>query len=145
MFQCSRVREPEFRAIGCQELLPMGSVASWLWALQPFPKNRDTSQEHRMRRIKPQPLRNKIDLADPAQSRVWTKRLGISAEGLQRMIGKVGNSVAAVAKEIELQKAPPPKPSLPAQIDPVPLPAVEAVLAEVQLTDAPASLTGPET
>ena len=37
-----------------------------------------------MRRVKPQPLRNKIDLADPAQSRVWTKRLGISAKDLQR-------------------------------------------------------------
>jgi hypothetical protein len=76
-----------------------------------------------MRRIKPQPRRNKIDLDDPAQSRIWTKRLGISAEDLQRMIGKVGNSIAAVSKEIELQKAPPRKPALPAQIDPATLPA----------------------
>jgi Protein of unknown function (DUF3606) len=98
-----------------------------------------------MRRTKPQPVRNKIDLADPAQSRVWTKRLGISAEDLQRMIGKVGNSIAAVSKEIELQKTPPHKPSLPAQIDPATLPAMETVPAEVQSAGVPASLTGPET
>jgi hypothetical protein len=98
-----------------------------------------------MRRSKPQPIRNKIDLADPAQIRVWTKRLGIPADDLQRMVGKVGNSIAAVSKEIELQKAPSHKPSLPAQIDPATLPAVQAVLAEVQLSGIPASLTGPET
>ncbi len=27
-----------------------------------------------MRRTKPQPLRNKIDLDDPAQRRAWTRR-----------------------------------------------------------------------
>jgi Protein of unknown function (DUF3606) len=98
-----------------------------------------------MRRTKRPPIRNKIDLADRAQSRVWTRRLGISAEDLQRMIGKVGNSIAAVSKEIELQKARPRKPSLPAQIDPATLPAVEAALAEVQLAGIPARATGPET
>ncbi len=97
-----------------------------------------------MRRAKPQPLRNKIDLDDPAQSRVWTRRLGISAEDLQRTIGKVGNSITAVTKEIELQKTPKPS-SPPAQIEPVAPPAVEAVLAEVRLAEAPANLTGPQT
>jgi len=98
-----------------------------------------------MRRTRPQPLRNKIDLDDPAQSRVWTKRLGISAGDLQRMIGKVGNSISAVAKEIELQKASPPKPSSPDQTVPATRPAVETVLAEVQLAEVPASPTGPAT
>jgi hypothetical protein len=57
-----------------------------------------------MHRIKPPPIRNKIDLADPAQLRAWTRRLGISAEALKAVIDKVGNSVAAVTKEVELQR-----------------------------------------
>jgi hypothetical protein len=88
-----------------------------------------------MRRARPQPIRNKIDLSDPAQIRAWSKRLGITADDLRRMAGKVGNSIAAVSKEIELRKAPSPlKPSSsPVQIDPASLPAMEAVVAEVQL------------
>ena len=70
-----------------------------------------------MRRAKPQPIRNKIDLADPTQIRAWTKRLGISADELQRMIANVGNSIAAISKENELQNAPPDK-SSPVRIDP---------------------------
>jgi hypothetical protein len=31
-----------------------------------------------MRRAKPQPIHNKIDLADPAQIRAWTRRLAVS-------------------------------------------------------------------
>jgi uncharacterized protein DUF3606 len=82
-----------------------------------------------MRRAKPQ--RNKIDLADPAQIRALTRRLGISSGDLMRVVGKVGNSVAAVSKEIELQK--PAKPTLPVQADPASFPALEAVVAEAQL------------
>jgi hypothetical protein len=37
-----------------------------------------------MRHAKPQPVRNKIDLADPGQTRSLKKRLGISADDLQR-------------------------------------------------------------
>jgi Protein of unknown function (DUF3606) len=86
-----------------------------------------------MRRARPQPIRNKIDLSDPAQTRAWTRRLGITADDLQRMVGKVGNSIAAVTKEIELRKAPSPfKPSSP-PTDPASLPAIEAAVAEVQL------------
>jgi hypothetical protein len=84
-----------------------------------------------MRRAKPQPIRNKIDLADPAQT--WTRRLGIRADDLQRVAGKVGNSIAAVSKEIDLRKAPAPRPSLPVQIRPASLPAVAAVATEGQL------------
>ena len=86
-----------------------------------------------MRRAKPQPIRNKIDLADPAQIRAWTRRLGVTADDLQRVAGKVGNSIAAVSKEINLRKTPVPKPSLPVQIRPASLPAVETVVTEVQL------------
>jgi hypothetical protein len=67
-----------------------------------------------MQRIKHPPIRNKINLADPAQVRAWTRRLRISADALKCVVGKVGDSVAAVTKEIELQRAtrqPPPAPT----------------------------------
>jgi len=86
-----------------------------------------------MRRAKPQPIRNKIDLADPAQIRAWTRRLGITADDLRRVAGKVGNSIAAVSKEIDLRKAAAPRPSLPVLIHPASLPPVAAVVTEVQL------------
>jgi hypothetical protein len=86
-----------------------------------------------MRRAKPQPIRNKIDLADPAQIRAWTRRLGITTDDLRRVAGKVGNSIAAVSKEIDLRKAPAPRPSSPVQTHPASLPPVAAVVTEVQL------------
>ena len=58
-----------------------------------------------MHRSKPHTIRTKIDLADPCQVRCLKKRLGISADDLQHAVGKVGNSIAAVSKE--LQKATP--------------------------------------
>jgi hypothetical protein len=60
-----------------------------------------------MQRIKHPPIRNKIDMADPAQVRAWNRRLGISADALKAIVDKVGNSVAAVTKEVELQRAVP--------------------------------------
>jgi Protein of unknown function (DUF3606) len=60
-----------------------------------------------MHRIKHQPLRNKINLAEPTQVRAWTRRLGISADSLKAFVDKVGNSIAAVTKEVELQRASP--------------------------------------
>jgi hypothetical protein len=89
-----------------------------------------------MRRAKPLPTRNKIDLADPTQIRVWTRRLGITADDLQRVVRKVGNSIASVSKEIRLRKAAPRTPPLSVQIDPVPLPAIEAVATDAQLATA---------
>jgi len=58
-----------------------------------------------MQRVKHPPVRNKINLADPAQVRAWTRRLGVSIEVLKAVVDRVGNSVAAVAKEVELQRA----------------------------------------
>jgi Protein of unknown function (DUF3606) len=58
-----------------------------------------------VRHAKPQPARNKIDLADPSQIRILRRQLGISADDLQRVVAKVGNLIAAVCKEIEPQKA----------------------------------------
>lgn len=57
-----------------------------------------------MQRVRHPPIRNKIDLKDPAQLRAWTRRLGLSAAALKAAVDKVGNSVAAVTKEVELQR-----------------------------------------
>jgi uncharacterized protein DUF3606 len=87
-----------------------------------------------MRRAKPQPVRNKIDLSDPVQIRAWTRRLGITPDHLKRLVGKVGNSIAAVSKEVGFQRTQEPlRPRKPVQIDPASLPAAETAVAEVQL------------
>jgi hypothetical protein len=46
------------------------------------------------------PLRTKIELHGPAEVRCWTKALGVPPDDLKRIMDKVGNSVAAVRKEI---------------------------------------------
>jgi hypothetical protein len=58
-----------------------------------------------MRRIKPPPIRNKIDLSNAKEMRVLKKRLGISDDDLRRIVAKVGNSIVTVSKEVELEKA----------------------------------------
>jgi hypothetical protein len=57
-----------------------------------------------MRCAKHPPVRNKIDLSDPSQVRVMKRRLGLSTGNLQRVVEKVGNSISAVTKEIELER-----------------------------------------
>jgi Protein of unknown function (DUF3606) len=57
-----------------------------------------------MHRINHPPLRNKINLTDSAQVRAWARRLGVSADELKAVVEKVGNSIAAVTKGIELQR-----------------------------------------
>jgi hypothetical protein len=65
-------------------------------------RNYSTSWETpKMRHARPPPVRNKIDLADPSQTRSLKRRLGISADDLQRVVGKVGNSIATVSKEAQ--------------------------------------------
>ena len=51
-------------------------------------------------------IRNKIGLTDPNQVRSWKRRLGVSTEDLQRIVEKVGDSISAVTKEIELERTP---------------------------------------
>jgi hypothetical protein len=70
-----------------------------------------------MRHAQPQPIRNKIDLADPSQIRILRRRLGISADDLQRIVANVGNSIAAVCKEIEPKKTIPATEPTPVQIE----------------------------
>jgi hypothetical protein len=50
------------------------------------------------------PVRNLIDLTDPRQVRTLKKRLGVSGADLHRIIEKAGNSIAAITKEVELEK-----------------------------------------
>jgi hypothetical protein len=58
-----------------------------------------------MLRKKHLPLRNKINLLDPMQVCAWSRRLDVSVDALKVAVDKVGNSVAAVTKEIELRRA----------------------------------------
>jgi transposase-like protein len=73
-----------------------------------------------MQRVRHPPIRNKIDLTDPGQVRAWTRRLRVRAGALRAIVAKVGNSVAAVTKEVELQRA---------GQQPSPAPAIENSLA----------------
>ena len=67
-----------------------------------LPRQRGKSKG--MQRVKHPPVRNKINLKDPVQVRVWTRRLGVGADALKAAVDKVGNSIAAVTKEVEMQQ-----------------------------------------
>jgi hypothetical protein len=47
------------------------------------------------------PDRSKIAMNEAFEIRYWIKHLGVSKEELQRAVDKVGNSAAAVKKELE--------------------------------------------
>jgi hypothetical protein len=49
------------------------------------------------------PDRSKIAVGEEHEVKYWTKHLGISKEELQRAVDKVGNSAAAVKKELGKQ------------------------------------------
>ena len=83
-----------------------------------------------MRRPKPLAIRNKIDLADASQTRILKKRLGVSGDDLHRVVAKVGNSIAAVTKEIELKKPLPLAAAAPVEID-AGLPSETGITASV--------------
>jgi hypothetical protein len=87
-----------------------------------------------MRRVPTRSQQNRS--GQPLQIRIWTKRVGISTDDLQRMIGKVDNSIAAVSKQVGLPRAPRLKPLLPAQINSDSLSAVQAEPAEFQSAKA---------
>ncbi|MET3973114.1 hypothetical protein ACVWXN_000493 [Bradyrhizobium sp. i1.4.4] len=54
-----------------------------------------------MRRSKPHPIRNKLDLTDSSQVRLVRKRLKLSNAELTAIVGRIGNSLSAVSKEAE--------------------------------------------
>ena len=49
---------------------------------------------------KPPPLRNHIAMNKELEVKYWTKHLGVYRDVLQRAVDKVGNSAAAVRKEL---------------------------------------------
>jgi hypothetical protein len=84
-----------------------------------------------MQRVKRPPVRNKINMADPVQVRAWSRRLHAPVDALQAIVERVGNSVAAVTKEVELQRQ---------SLQPCPMPSIQGKPAEDDLP-ASASLT----
>ncbi|QOZ72617.1 DUF3606 domain-containing protein [Bradyrhizobium arachidis] len=58
-----------------------------------------------MRRSIPKPIRNKLDLTDRVQMRLVRKRLGLSDAELTAIVGRIGNSIAAISKEAAKQRA----------------------------------------
>lgn len=72
-----------------------------------------------MQRAKHPPIRNKINTSDPAQLRAWTRRLRIPADDLKAIVEKVGNSVAAVSKEVDLERL---------SRQPCPVPPIESAI-----------------
>jgi hypothetical protein len=50
------------------------------------------------------PIRAHIDVSEDKQMRYWTKHLSISRDDLQKAIDKVGNSAAAVRKQLALSR-----------------------------------------
>ncbi|WP_315763545.1 DUF3606 domain-containing protein [Bradyrhizobium sp. SZCCHNS2005] len=81
-----------------------------------------------MRRPKIQPIRNKLDLTDRVQVRIVTRRLGLSQAELTEMVGRIGNSIAAISKEVHSQRTG--KLTAPADV-----PAA-AVIASVTVTES---------
>lgn len=51
-----------------------------------------------------QPDRSKINMHESYEVKYWTHALGVSKKDLQKAIDKVGNSAAAVRKELGLDK-----------------------------------------
>jgi len=52
-----------------------------------------------------QPDRSKINMHEDHEVKYWTHALGVSRDELQKAVDKVGNSAAAVRKELGLQTA----------------------------------------
>ena len=52
-----------------------------------------------------QPDRSKINMNEAHEVKYWTHALGVSKEDLQKAVAKVGNSAAAVRKELGLKDA----------------------------------------
>ena len=47
-----------------------------------------------------QPDRSKINMSEDYEVKYWAKELGVTRDELQRIVDKVGNSAAAVRKEL---------------------------------------------
>lgn len=47
------------------------------------------------------PDRSKINVHEPLEIKCWAHKLGVSHEQLRELVERVGNSAAAVRKELE--------------------------------------------
>src|SRR3954467_6030050 len=54
-----------------------------------------------------QPDRSKINMSEDFEVKYWLKALGVSKDELKRAVEKVGNSAAAVRKELGVRRAKP--------------------------------------
>jgi hypothetical protein len=54
--------------------------------------------DDKLNRVRPD--RSKINMSEDYEVHYWTKHLNVSREVLQRAVDKVGNSAAAVRKEL---------------------------------------------
>jgi hypothetical protein len=50
-----------------------------------------------------QPDRSKINMHEDYEVKYWAKELGVTRDELQRIVNRVGNSAAAVRKELAAQ------------------------------------------
>ena len=50
-------------------------------------------------------FRNQLDLSDSVQVRVIKRRLGVSEPELAKLVGRMGNSLSAISKEVALRQA----------------------------------------
>ena len=94
-----------------------------------------------MQRRKSQPIRNKLDLTDKTQVRLLKKRLRLSEAELTRIVDRAGNSIAAIAKEVGLQRAKE-LPVAPADVPPAVIASAtlgEASVAEIKAPAQPTS------
>src|SRR5882757_6169045 len=64
-----------------------------------------TGGRNMMRGRSPRPIRTMLNLADPNQVKSVRKRLGISASDLARIVDRMGNSLATIEREVELERA----------------------------------------
>ena len=57
-----------------------------------------------LRKKSVRPIRTTLNLADGRQVKSVRRRLGISDTELVRIVEKIGNSLAAIQKEVDLEK-----------------------------------------
>lgn len=91
-------------------------------------ENKGAIMRHRKIRL----IRNTLNLADATQVRLIKKRFRISEAELAEIVGKIGNSIAAIGKEVAVQRArqlPEPKAPVPAAWEAVQVPELRGIAA----------------
>jgi phage host-nuclease inhibitor protein Gam len=84
-----------------------------------------------MRRVTRLQARNKFDLTDRAQVRQMSRRLNVPEQELRRIAGRIGTSIAAISKEIALQRTPVPAETPPPAVIDAVVPESESASAAI--------------